>query len=108
MRVPRTPTSVGRDAVMKRLFLVVSFTVVVVLGWGSVPADAATPAIQGCYGAGVSALATTSTINGGFGAAVSGFAQDPNSRPGIGDGVQLHQAGLIPDEFLPNFCNDVP
>ena len=46
---------------MKRLFVLVSFTVVVVLGWGSVPAGAATPAIQGCYGDGISALASTSS-----------------------------------------------
>ena len=93
---------------MKRLVLVVSFTVVVVLGRGSVPAGAATPAIQGCYGAGISALASTSTIHGGFGAAVRGFAQDPNSFPGLGDGVQVVQAGLVPDDIVPNTCNDTP
>ena len=90
---------------MKRLFVIVSITVVAVVGWGSAPAGAATPAIQGCYGDSISSLASNQPASGAFGAAVVGFAQDPNSRPGIGDGVQVLQAGGVPDDVVPNTCN---
>ena len=90
---------------MKRLFVIVSITVVAVLGWGSSPVGAATPAIQGCYGDSISSLASNQPAPGAFGAAVVGFAQDPNSRPGVGDGVQLLQAGGVPDDVVPNTCN---
>ena len=40
-----------------------------------------------------------------YGQLVVGFAQDPFSRPGLGDGIQLLQAGLVPDEVVPNNCN---
>ena len=104
MRVPRTSTR-RRDSAMKRLFVIVSITVIAVLGWGSAPVGAATPAIQGCYGDSISSLATNQPDTGAFGAGVVGFAQDPNSRPGIGDGVQLLQAGQVPDGVVPNTCN---
>ena len=67
--------------------------------------DAGRPAVQGCYGASISALATTQPFPGAFGAGVRGFAQDPEGRPGLGDGVQLLQAGLVPDGAVPNTCN---
>jgi hypothetical protein len=36
-----------------------------------------------------------------------GFAQDPNlPPPGLGDGIQALQAGVVPDEVVPNTCND--
>jgi hypothetical protein len=70
------------------------------------PASAATPANQGCVGESLSALATNQTVPGDFGAAASGLAQDPTNAPGLGDFVQLGQAGGIPDDVLPNTCND--
>ena len=73
------------------------------IGVFAAPAGAATPAVQGCYGDSVSALAAHSA--GGFGAGVVGFAQDPTSQPGLGDGVQALQAGLVPNDIVPNTCN---
>ena len=55
---------------------------------------------------GLSALATNQPSNGSFGAGASGLAQDPSGRPGLGDFAQAALAGLIPDEVLPNTCND--
>jgi hypothetical protein len=77
----------------------------VILGSGGV-ASAAKPANQACVGESLSALATTQPSPGAFGGAVVSFAQDPSGRPGLGDVVQAGQAGLIPDEVLPNTCND--
>lgn len=77
----------------------------VVLGAGSV-AGAAEPANQACVGESLSALATTQPVPGGFGAGVRGFAQDPNlPPPGLGDGIQALQAGVVPDNIVPNTCN---
>ena len=39
-----------------------------------------------------------------------GFAQAPTNEivplPGLGDGVQLVQAGVVPDDVVPNTCNN--
>ena len=67
--------------------------------------DAGPPAQQGCYGASISALASDQPAPGAFGAAVVSFAQAPG-QPGLGDGVQQLQAGLVPDDVVPNTCND--
>jgi hypothetical protein len=70
-------------------------------------AGAGEPANRACVGESLSALATTQPSPGAFGAAVRGFAQDPNlPPPGVGDGIQALQAGLVPDEVVPNTCND--
>ena len=70
-------------------------------------AGAGEPANQACVGDSLSALATTQPFPGAFGAAVAGFAQDPNlPPPGLGDGIQALQAGLVPDDVVPNTCND--
>ena len=76
-----------------------------ILAAGSV-AGAGQPANQACVGESLAALATTQPFPGAFGAAVRGFAQDPNSPPGLGDGIQALQAGQVPDEVVPNTCND--
>ena len=68
--------------------------------------DAGTPAPPGCYGESLSALASSQPFPGAFGAAVRGFAQAPDGKRGLGDGVQLLQAGLVPDDVVPNTCND--
>jgi hypothetical protein len=71
------------------------------------PASAATPANQACVGESLSVLAKPPQPSpGSFGAAVVGFAQAPNGRPGLGDTAQAGAAGQIPDEVLPNTCND--
>ncbi len=66
----------------------------------------AQPANQACIGKSYSALATTQPFPGAFGGGVRGFAQDPNTAPGLGDGVQAVQAGVVPDDVVPNTCND--
>lgn len=75
----------------------------VILGSGSV-AGAGEPVVQACVG---------TTFSGGaqavprFGQLVAGFAQAPGTEhPGLGDGIQLVQAGLVPDEIAVNTCND--
>ena len=91
---------------MKRLLVVTSATALAVLALATGVAEAGPPTNQGCYGEGISALAANQASPGGFGAAVVGFAQDPNTRPGLGDGVQALQAGQVPDDVVPNTCND--
>ena len=90
---------------MKRLLVAASVAVAVVASAAGV-ADAGPPANQGCYGESISALASDQPGPGAFGHAVVGFAQEPSGRPGLGDGVQLLQAGLVPDDVVPNTCND--
>ncbi len=65
-------------------------------------AGAATPASQACLGSSVSSFSSEHVRSGWL---YRDFAQDPNDRPGLGDGVQAFQAGLIPDEVFPNTCN---
>lgn len=89
---------------MKRLLIVMPVSLLAVLGLSTGVAGAAKPANQACVGESLSALAIQSA--GAFGAGVVGFAQDPDSPPGLGDGIQAFQAGLVPDEVVPNTCND--
>ena len=70
-------------------------------------AGAGQPATHACVGQSLSALATNQPAPGAFGAGVVAFAQDPNlPPPGLGDGLQALQAGQVPDEVVPNTCND--
>jgi hypothetical protein len=64
------------------------------------PALAAKPNHQACVGHDVSAYAAGGASFGHF---VSGIA---STTQGIGDEIQAHQAGLIPDTVIPNTCND--
>jgi hypothetical protein len=70
-------------------------------------AGAAEPANQACVGESLSGLASNQEVPGDFGAGVVGFAQQEDGSPGLGDGIQLLQAGLVPDEAVPNSCNDL-
>jgi len=90
---------------MKRFVVV---TCVAIAGLVAAPATASAgkPASQACTGASLSALAMNQAGPGGFGAAVAGFAQESDGRPGLGDGIQAFQAGLVPDDVVPNSCND--
>ena len=74
----------------------------VVLGSGTV-AGASEPVNQACVGESLSALATTQPFPGAFGDATRFFAQLPGPH---GDNIQAFQAGLVPDEVVPNTCND--
>jgi hypothetical protein len=69
-------------------------------------AHAGPPARQGCVGKTMSALATNQPGPGAFGHGVAAFAQAPDGKPGLGDGIQLLQAGAVSDTTLPNACND--
>ena len=92
---------------MKRLFIVLSISLLAALGLNTGVAGAGQPANHACYGESISALAQHS--QGGFGAGVVGFAQAPPDEnlplPGLGDGVQALQAGAVPDDVVPNTCN---
>jgi hypothetical protein len=94
---------------MKRLFLLLAASALVLLGFSAAPAGASTPASPGCYGESISALASDQPFPGAFGAGTVGFAQAPTDEffpiPGLGDGVQALQAGLVPDAIVPNTCN---
>ena len=64
---------------------------------------------QACVGESVSFLA--GVLGSDFGQIVAlnaqGEASSPfDTGPGIGDGIQRLQAGLLPDDFVPNTCND--
>ena len=71
------------------------------LGAFALPSSAAEPVNTGCVGETVSALASPI-----FGPIVSSFAQADDGEPGIGAGIQRLQAGVLPDSFVPNTCND--
>lgn len=95
---------------MKRLFIVLSISLLATFGLTTGVAGAGQPANQGCYGESISALASDQPFPGAFGQGVVGFAQAPPDEflplPGLGDGVQALQAGAVPDEIVPNTCND--
>ncbi|MEU0312562.1 hypothetical protein [Nocardioides sp. NPDC006273] len=63
------------------------------------PATAAQPNHQACLGHDFRAYAEAGP---GFGAFTSGLAADG----GVGEEVQAHLAGAIPDAVIPNSCND--
>ena len=73
-------------------------------------AGASEPVVQRCVGATFSeaaqALHDAGAPPGSLGDIVSGFAQQDDGHPGIGDGIQAIQAGLVPDEVAVNACND--
>jgi hypothetical protein len=77
----------------------------ITLGTGN-PAGAGQPSNQACVGQSLSALASDQPAPGAFGQGVRSFAQDPTTRPGLGDGIQALQGGFVPDEVVPNTCND--
>lgn len=70
----------------------------IAVGLGA-PAAAAQPNHQACLGQDIRAYADAGP---GFGVFVSGLASDG----GIGDEIQAHLAGAIPDFVVPNSCND--
>lgn len=79
------------------------------VGFGGV-AGAAEPANQACIG---DLFNGDAPENGGpvpgAGETVSGIATDPGGQFGLasfGEGIQLLQAGVVPDEAFPNSCND--
>ena len=88
-----------------KLFVAGSFAIA---GIGLMPsaASAGKPANQACLGQTDSALASDQPFPGAFGHGVVGFAQAPDGSPGLGNGIQAVQAGVVPDAVVPNTCND--
>ena len=69
-------------------------------------ASAGEPALQACVGTTFS-TAATNLPPGDLGALIVGFAQAPGTlHPGLGDGIQEVQAGVVPDDVAVNTCND--
>ena len=91
---------------MVSIFRKAAFSLIVIAGvCGSASAaGAAKPAVQACVGTTFSDAAAA--LPGGLlGQVVRSFAQDPTSKPGLGDGIQAVQAGVVPDEVVVNACN---
>jgi hypothetical protein len=69
-------------------------------------ASASQPVLQACVGTTFSAAAAN-LPPGDVGALIAAFAQAPDTaHPGLGDGIQELQAGLVPDDVAVNTCND--
>ncbi len=79
-------------------------------------AHAAKPSNQACLGHDISGYAVDGTTGGavtfdggpGFGKFVSGLASSigVDGQQGVGGEFQNHLAGNVPDEIIPNTCND--
>jgi hypothetical protein len=95
-----------RRRALKRLFLVLSVSLLAALGLNTGVAGAGPPANHACVGKSLSALASDQPFPGAFGQGVRGFAQQPDARPGLGDGIQALQSGDVGDDVVPNTCND--
>lgn len=88
---------------MKRLLLVVSMSLLAALGLNAGGAGASQPANPACVGESLSALASNQPFPGAFGEGTRFFAQLPGPH---GDNIQALQAGVVPDQVVPNTCND--
>lgn len=86
---------------MKKLIGLALVVGILSLTLGSGLAMAAQPNNQGCLGTDISSAATG--LGAGWGQFVASVAHTPN---GFGNEVQAHLAGLVPDEVMPNTCND--
>lgn len=64
----------------------------------AVPASAAQPNNQGCLGQDIRSYAAAGA---GFGTFVVSLADG-----GVGSEIRAHLAGHVPDEVIPNSCND--
>lgn len=73
-------------------------------------AGASEPVVQACIGATFSeaahALHEAGAPPGSLGEIVSDFAQQPDGHPGLREGIQAIQAGLVPDSVAVNACHD--
>jgi hypothetical protein len=86
------------------------FTIALAVGAAAITipvaaAGAAKPVVQACVGS--TFAQTAAALPGGdLGQTIRGFAQAPEDRPGIGDGIQALQAGVVDDDTAANTCND--
>ena len=90
---------------MWRAVLTVGIVVGLILSVGGDTALAAQPSNQACLGEDVSGYAQGDVFGSGaaFGQFVGWLA---STTPGVGEDIQLHLAGLVPDGDIPNSCND--
>lgn len=94
---------------MKRFAILSTIAASALLGVGATAAGASEPVIHDCVGTTFSEHSQLARVGGPgtFGDLVSDFAQAPGTEhPGLGDGIQLVQAGLVPDTVAGNACND--
>jgi hypothetical protein len=94
---------------MKRFAVLLAITACALLGVGATAARASEPVMHACAGTTFSEDAREAQAGppGTFGQLVSGSAQAPGTeRPGLGDGIQQLQAGLVPDTVAANTCNN--
>ncbi|MEX2375015.1 MAG: hypothetical protein WD942_05430 [Dehalococcoidia bacterium] len=69
-------------------------------------AEAAKPRHQACLGEDFSSYAR---VAGGLGSVVTGFTEPDGTRTiegGLGTAIQAWLAGAVPEDELPNTCND--
>jgi hypothetical protein len=93
---------------MKRVIVSAVLAFGLVGAWVGV-AGASEPNNQACVGETLSVLAANQPEEfdpGSFGNVITIFAQAPDGQPGLGDGIQTLEAGLVPDAIAPNTCND--
>ena len=83
--------------IIKKIIQIVSFSVALLT---AATVFAAQPNNQACLGEDISGYAQGGSAFGGF---IGGLAQNTQ---GVGGEIQAHQAGLVPDEIIPNSCND--
>lgn len=85
--------------------LAITGAAIAILAASALPAFAAEPNNQACLGKDFSGYAKAFRP---FGQVLTHFAVGgtPIIQGGIGDEVQNHLAGLVPDSVLPNSCND--
>ena len=90
---------------IRRVSVAVGVTVLAVFTMAGTAA-ARQPAVRACVGSTFSTDVQAATASGQpAGQNVRSFAQDPFSPPGLGDGLQALQAGVVPDGVVPNTCN---
>lgn len=86
---------------MKRFLIVVSIVLALLVLGGGGAVLAAEPNNQACLGKDFSGYA-----KGGvdFGQFIASLAK--NTLTGVGNEIQAHLAGLVPDSVIPNSCNN--
>ena len=93
-----------------RKFMVAWVVAAAALTGVATAAGASRPVVQGCVGSTLSGAAhdlqDIGAPPGALGDIMSGFAHSPDGQPGLGDGIQVLQAGQLPDEVAANNCND--
>lgn len=92
-------------------------TAAAIFATSAIPALAAQPAEQACFGKDISGYAQNGETDpgsffefssgAGWGGFISGVATSPGADGslGVGGEIQAHQAGLIPDTVIANSCN---